>query len=221
MRSITLKNRSLYLLLALVCGQLLAVVLASMILIQPLIAVGLVYAIAFWWLAWNRPYAALMLIFAMAPFQSDVGGGPVKLSFAEIHLGLTVPVLLVRNWITRRPIVLGPTAIPIALYFAVCLFSSFQNWRDTSLTSLIQQMLYMVMAVAVFASLVPDEKDFKPALNGLVCIGVFMAIMGMITNYRFWDTTKTAWEPRWPAHCLSVSNVVLLPITRSERHGSV
>jgi hypothetical protein len=190
MRSILLKPRSAYLLLALVCGQLLAVVLASMILIQPLIAVGLVYAIAFWWLAWNRPYAALMLIFAMAPFQSDVGGGPVKLSFAEIHLGLTVPVLLVRNWITRRPIVLGPTAIPIALYFAVCLFSSFQNWRDTSLTSLIQQMLYMVMAVAVFASLVPDEKDFKPALNGLVCIGVFMAIMGMITNYRFLGYNK-------------------------------
>jgi hypothetical protein len=117
-----------------------------------------------------------MLIFAMAPFQSDIGGGPVKLSFAEIHLGLTVPVLLLRNWMTRRPIVLGPTAIPVALYFAVCLFSTFQNWRDTSLTSLIQQLLYMVMAVAVFSSLVPDANDFKPALNGLVYIGVFMAI---------------------------------------------
>jgi hypothetical protein len=190
MRLIAFKNRSLYLLLALICGQLLAVALGRLIMIQPLIAVGLVYASGFWWLVWNRPHVALMLIFAIAPFQNDIGGGPVKFSFAEIHLGLTVPVLLVRNWITRRPIVLGPTAIPTALYFAVCLFSTFLNWRDTSLSSLLQQLLYMVMAVAVFSSLVPNEEDFKPALYGLVYVGVFMAVMGIITNYSFLGHNK-------------------------------
>lgn len=176
--------------LALIVGQLVALALASLIIVQPLIAVGVVYAIGFWCLAWHYPHMALMLIFALAPFQTDIGGGPVKLSFAEIHLGLTVPVLLTRNWIERRPILLGPTAIPIALYFVVCLFSSFQNWRSTAPTSLIQQLLYMVLAVGIFSSLAIDKNDFKLALNGLVCVGVFMALMGMATNYSFLGYNK-------------------------------
>jgi O-antigen ligase len=72
----------------------------------------------------------------------------------------------------------------------VCLFSSFQNWRSTAPTSLIQQLLYMVLAVGVFSSLASDKDDFRLALNGLVCVGVFMAIAGMATDYRFLGYNK-------------------------------
>jgi hypothetical protein len=76
MRSNVLKSRYASTVLVLIFGQLLALLLASLLMTQPLIAVGVVYAIGFWCLAWHRPHVALMLIFALAPFQSDIGGGP-------------------------------------------------------------------------------------------------------------------------------------------------
>jgi hypothetical protein len=48
----------------------------------------------------------------------------------------------------------------------------------------------MVLAVGVFSSLASDKDDFRLALNGLVCVGVFMAIAGMATDYRFLGYNK-------------------------------
>ena len=92
-----------------------------------LLAAGIVYVCVFWLVAFRWPAAALTMIFATAPFQYDIStGGPVRFSLAEINLLLTVPVLL-----ARRPVLFGPTAWPVAGYFAVCLVSTALSWRDS------------------------------------------------------------------------------------------
>jgi hypothetical protein len=179
MRHFTLRRQTVNSILLVLLGQFVAIFLARLALASPLPAVGLIYAIGFWVLAWKRPPLALMLIFASAPFQQDIGGGSVKFSFAEIHLALTLPVLLVRNWMDSRPIRLSPVMIPIALYLGIGIFSSSENWRGSvSLVSLVQIALYLIIAVVIFSSLIDNVEDFTLALKGLVVVGVFLAAGG-------------------------------------------
>ena len=113
-----------------------------------------------------------MLIVAIAPFNHDIStGGPVRFSLAEFNLLLTGVVFLLRG----RPIVLGPLAIPTVAYLGIGVLSSALSWRETSLVSLIQMTLYMILAVVVFTSFVRDARDFRWALKGLVAVGVVLA----------------------------------------------
>jgi hypothetical protein len=115
---------------------------------------------------------ALALIFAAAPFQHDLSiGGPVKFSLAEINLLLICPVLLLSGQRLR----IGAIGIPVALYLAICVLASLLSWRDTSLVSLVQTTLYLVVTVVIFASLPRLAEDLRPALIGLVIVGVFLA----------------------------------------------
>src|SRR5579862_434482 len=118
------------------------------------------------------PSIPLMLIFALAPFQQDMSiGGPVKFSIAEINLMLTCVMFVIQ----RRPIRWGPAALPIALYLGACVLSSFVLWHPSTLTSMIQMVLYMVAAVVVFTTFARTEEDFRPAFYGLLAIGLVLA----------------------------------------------
>ena len=74
-----------------------AVILVKLALVSLLIPAAILYVVAFGFVSYYYPGAALMLIFASAPFQNDLsGGGGAKFSIAEINLLLTLPVLYLR-----------------------------------------------------------------------------------------------------------------------------
>ena len=120
----------------------------------------------------KRPYIPLLLIFALAPFQHDMSiGGPLKFSIAEINLMLTCMLFFIRG----RPLRWGPALVPILLYLGVCMASALVNWRPSTLTCMVQMALYMLVAVVVFASFGRNEEDFRPALYGLLAVGLILA----------------------------------------------
>lgn len=144
-----------------------------------LLPLGVVYAVLFWVLALNSPRWALMLIFAVAPFQNDIsGGGPLKFSFAEVNLLLSVPVVLLR----ARRIIFGPTLLPALLYLGTCVFSALGQWRSSTLQSLVQTFIYIVVLVVVFASFARSQEDYRLGFNGLILVSVFLAVSVMATG---------------------------------------
>ena len=123
------------------------------------------------------PAIPLMMIFALAPFQQDMSiGGPVKFSIAEINLILTCAVFLFQG----RRILWGPAVFPICLYFGVCILSSLVIWRSSTLSSMIQMALYLLVAVVVFTSFGPSDEDYRPAFYGLIGIGLILAMAVLI-----------------------------------------
>jgi hypothetical protein len=121
----------------------------------------------------KHPWIPLMMIFALAPFQQDMSvGGPIRFSIAEINLMLTCLLFVIRKCHVRW----GPTVLPIGLYLGVCTISSLLSWRSSTLTSMIQMGLYMIAAVVVFTGYARNAEDFRPALNGLVGVGLILAI---------------------------------------------
>jgi len=143
---------------------------------------AVLYAVVFWMVTFKRPGVGLALIFALAPFQNDLsGGGPVKFSIAEINLLLTIPVLLLR----ARRMVIGPVALAVVLYFGVCAATAALHWRATTLVCFVQMALYLLVAVALFASLPRDAADYQLALHGLVAVGLFLSAVMVITRSNF------------------------------------
>lgn len=134
---------------------------------------GVLYVILFLAVCYQKPKVALLLIVAAAPFNYDISaGGPLRFSFAEVNLILTVLVFFLRG----RSILLGPVMLPIGLYLGVGILSSALSWRETSLVSLIQMAIYLVLAVVVFTSLISNARDFRFALRGLVASGIVLAL---------------------------------------------
>ena len=153
---------------------------------------AMVYACVFWGVGWKWPKIPLMLIFALAPFQNDISAslameperpdmvqtaGP-HFSIAEINLLLTVPLFLLR----RRPILFGPTFIPVTLYLGACLISSLNSWRPSTLVSMNQMGMYLIVAVCVFTSFTKSAEDYRLALQGLVGVGTLLAGAVLITR---------------------------------------
>ena len=161
-------------------------------------AAGLLYVLVFLIVGWKRPAIPLMLIFALAPFQNDIGqftspqnpdapllvtadggggvGGLPHFSIAEINLMLAAVLFILR----RRPLLFGPLLVPTLLYFAVCSASSVLSWRSTTVTSMFQMGLYLIVAVALFTSLGRDERDYQLAFYGLVFVGVVLSLAVLI-----------------------------------------
>jgi len=140
------------------------------------------YALVFWVCARRRPQFALLAIFAVAPFQNDLSmGGPLRFSLAEVNLLLTLPVFLLQ----QRPIRLAPIGLPVAAYLGCCLVSSLLHWRGTSLLSLVQISVYLVIAVMVFRSLPRNAGQYRLPLLGLVCIcaGIATAVLVHRSGY--------------------------------------
>ncbi|MEI8233442.1 MAG: O-antigen ligase family protein [Verrucomicrobiota bacterium] len=130
------------------------------------------YATLFWVCTWKRPALALLSIFALAPFQNDLSmGGAFRFSIAEVNLLLTLPIFIAHG----RPARLGPLAFPVAAYLALCLFSSALHWRDTTLVSLIQIAVYLVIAVMVFRSLPRRVEEYRGSLFALIAVCCLLA----------------------------------------------
>jgi O-antigen ligase len=143
--------------------------------------------IVFWIIAARRPEFALLFIFASAPFQNDLSsGGPAKFSIAELGLLLTVPVFLFQNWDRRRILAIGPIAIPVALYFAICLYSSFMHWRGSSaVISLMQMLIYLVIVVSIFSSFVRKEEHLALSLDGIIAVGAFLSLVILASSSNY------------------------------------
>ncbi len=152
-----------------------------------LIPAAMAYVLLFYALAWKRPWLPLLLIFALPPFQNDLSnGGGAKFSIAEINLLLTMPLLLMRG----KRWHMGPIAIPVFLYLFVCLVSSMLSPRATTMTSMLQMVLYLVFTIVVFSSLARDERDYMPALKALVWVGILFALLSVSGVYARLNLNK-------------------------------
>lgn len=188
MRTATLNLRPLQQLV----GSVLFVVVLSAItwagLRAPLIAAALLYVTAFVVLAWAKPAIALMLIFAGAPFQNDLsGGGSAKMSIGEINLALTAGVCIIQRITRREPIRWGPIAIPVAIYLAICVYSTLRNWYGgAAVLSILQMVLYLVVTVMVFATFPRSAPELRLTLYGLVCVGVLFTVIGLVSHSNYY-----------------------------------
>ena len=203
------------------CLTALAFALAALVLVrvalkEPLYVVGVLYAAGFWVLAWRYPAAALLLIFAACPFQTDVsGGGLAKYSVAEVNVVLSVPVFVLHMIVRKRLPSAGPITIPVLIYFGVCGYSSWENWRgQDALLSLGQMFLYFFVVVALFASFAPRLEDLRAALCALVCVGTFLSVAGMATGFGFLGLNKNGLGAS-----LSVSLLVAIELWLSTAGG--
>ena len=140
---------------------------------------GLVYASVFWVLALRRPDIALALVFASAPIQNDLsGGGPVKFSIAEINLLLLLPVFLFQRRRFGGGLVLGATVG----YFLVGLGCTVLNWRASSLVSLVQIAMYLIIAVLLFGAIPRTLDDYRPSLVGFMLAALVIAAAAIISR---------------------------------------
>ena len=169
----------------------LAVAITLLAFTKPVIAVGAAFAVVALMLTWRRPEIALMLIVAVAPFQKDLGGSNrdivgsastgIAFSIAELLFAAALPAFLLNCLAQRRRLILGPIAVPVLLYFTICVGSSMLNWRGPSTAiSLAQIFLYLVLAVMSFASFPKKPVDLELALYAVVCVGTFLSIMTLI-----------------------------------------
>jgi hypothetical protein len=163
----------------------LAIGLTALAVQNALAALAVGYVLAFWIVAWNWPHIALTLIFATTPFQNDLSGesGLARFSAAEINLMLAIPVFLAHLLLRRRIPSMGPMAIPILLYLAVCGYSSWVTWRPESAPlSIVQMVLFMFVAVMVFSSFAIRAEQLRLCFAGLVAsttiIGVAVLVSG-------------------------------------------
>ncbi len=140
---------------------------------------GGVYALLFWTIALRRPDIALALVFASAPIQNDLsGGGPIKFSIAEINLLLLLPILLFKGRRFGGGLVLGATVG----YFLVGVGCTVLHWRYTSLVSLVQIAMYLILAVTLFGAIPKTLEDYRPSLVGFMLVTTVIAAAAVVTR---------------------------------------
>lgn len=153
---------------------------------QGLLFFAVCYALAFSWIAWHRPDIAMLLIFSIAPFQQDLGRGGLRFSLTEIHIALLLPIMILRNHRDHRPVRFGPILIPVLFYFGVCIYASLYNYLGRStVISIAQMALYMVVVVGIFASFPDRVEQLRPSFYGLMAVGCFIASYSIITHNNF------------------------------------
>ena len=140
--------------------------------------VGAIYACIFWLVGWRWPKVALLLIFALAPFQNDISSGGVSFSIAEINLLLALPLFFLRS----RPVRIGPTFFPAVLYLVVCGLTCAFHWRPTAVASLIQIAIYLIVAVCLFTSFTRRSEDYLFVLKGLLWVASILAVAVIVTR---------------------------------------
>ncbi len=152
------------------------------------LAAALIYALVFWVVAWRYPGVALALIFGLAPFQNDLSGGVggVKFSVSEIHLVLTLPILVAMLLRGEKRLKGWPFLAACGAYFAVCLASGFVMWRGGSaLTSIFQMTLFFFVLIPVFSIVARKPKDLMPALWALLFVSAFLASVILVTRSQY------------------------------------
>ena len=148
----------------------------------------LIYAVGFWAISSRYPAVALALVFGLAPFQNDLGGGigGVKLSIADLHLVLSLPVLIMALLRGERPLRSWPFLWTCVAYFAVCVASGFVTWRGgAALDSLFQMTLFFFVMIPVFSIVARRPEDLIPALWTLLVVSAFLASIVLITRSQY------------------------------------
>ena len=156
---------------------------------DPVLLAGvLIYVAAFWAVSWRYPAVALAFVFGLAPFQNDLSGGVagVKFSLSEIHLVLTLPLLLLALVTRDKRLKSWPYLVPCLVYFAVCVASGLVQWRGgAALTSLFQMALFFFVLIPVFAILARRPQELIPALWALLTVSTFLASVVLITRSQY------------------------------------
>lgn len=157
---------------------------------QPIIGAGIIYVVAFLVIAWRRPDVALMLCFALAPLQNDLSGDSNteshgKFSVCEINIMLASVVFIIKQIQYRKLPRLGPLALPMILYFAVCVFSTIDHNHPDFLVSMVQMILYMVMTPLLFCYFGKPGEDYRLALHGLIVVACLLSVAGLMTSSTY------------------------------------
>ncbi|RYX84328.1 hypothetical protein EON83_10465 [bacterium] len=153
---------------------------------------ALIYAPLFLLMASRRPLWALILIFALAPLQFNVGGFGLAFSMAEVNLLLTSIIWVLRLRHSRYGLSMGPLTQPIIGYLLVCALGSLVAWRGSdAVVSFIQMILYTVVTVLLFSTMVPvDELRLVP--YSLLPVAVLWSLIGIATKFSFMALGKNA-----------------------------
>ena len=153
---------------------------------------ALIYAPLFLLVASRRPLWALISIFALAPLQFNVGGGGLSFSMAEVNLLLTSVVWVLRLRQSRYGLSLGPLTQPILSYLLVCALGAMVAWRGAgAVASFVQMILYIVVTVLLFATLVPVEQ-LRLVYYSLIPVAVIWSFIGIGTKFFFMALGKNA-----------------------------
>lgn len=149
-------------------------------------AAGAIYGVCFLVLSFVRIDLAVLLIIATTPFMWDIGGGPVKMAVSEISLILALPALVLKASARREALAFNPLWIPIAAYLAICCISTAINGNiAASVTSILQMVIYVVVAVFAFSRCVDLSRDLFPALIALLLVDCFLALALIITRKQY------------------------------------
>lgn len=155
------------------------------------VVAGFIYIIFYISVSISRRDWALMLVFALAPFVQDISiGGPFKFSIGELSLILALPVVLLTSLHRIRfPLFLSL----IFLYLATCIASSAVNRDFEGATPILQMVIYLVIAVVVFSTAVPNVFKFLMIFDVAILVMACMAFLGIATGFAFPDLNKNAW----------------------------
>ncbi|MGD0541866.1 MAG: O-antigen ligase family protein [Tepidisphaeraceae bacterium] len=168
---------------------------------------GAAYVLIFWTVAWYRPDFAMFVIFVSAPFQNDLGdnSGP-RISIAEMHLALALPVFILKELIQKRPLRIGPVGIAIFFYLTVCMLSNILNWyadpsdqmpligflnlstsnkNITGIQAFAQMVLYMVAAPVLFCTFCRDISKLLKCFYALVVVGVILSLTAIVVRSNY------------------------------------
>ena len=148
----------------------------------------LIYVLAFWAISSRYPAVALALTFGLAPFQNSVGRGlaGINLSIADLHLVLSLPILVIALLRGEKPLRPWPFLWACLAYFAVCVASGFVTWRGgAALDSLFQMTLFFFVLIPVFSVLARRPQDLMPALWTLLVVATFLAIIVLATRSQY------------------------------------
>jgi O-Antigen ligase len=144
---------------------------------------ALLFFVPIYWIwCWYRPTLALWIMFAAVAFPYDLSGGglPINLALAELCLVLAYPLFWLRSVTRKRPAVSNPIAMPVWIYFATCLPSTIMNWSDVgrdAVVSMLQMIVYIVLAVHMFSSLLEDPRQMLAGLYGLISASTFLSLI--------------------------------------------
>ncbi len=153
---------------------------------------ALVYAPLFLLMAARRPLWALISIFALAPFQFNVGGFGLSFSMAEVNLLLTSLVWVVRLRHLRFGLSMGPLTQPVLGYLLVCVLGSFIVWRGSdAVISVVQMVLYTVITVLIFATMAPVN-ELRTVYYSLLPVAFVWSLVGIATKFQFMALGKNA-----------------------------
>lgn len=156
-----------------------------------LVAAGLLYIPFFLVLSFARPDIALLLAFSLAPFVQDISiGGPFRFSIGELSLVLSIPAFLVMAIQRLR---VPPFLWMVGAYIGVCIASTVVNRDIEGITPILQMIIYLVIAVIVFSTFVPNVFKFAMVIDGAMIVMAGLALSGILSDMTFPAMHKNAW----------------------------